>query len=96
MLEQYGLDVEYDYKEKGYKVNSRDFEIDDLQLIVDSVQSSKFITAKKAKALTDKLKRFASKYDRSTLDERNYVSNRIRSENDEIVVYDAAVGRARR
>jgi len=83
MLQDYGLNVEYDYKEKGYKINSRDFSIDELQLIVDGVQSSKFITAKKAKDLTDKLKKLTNRHDRSTLD-RRYIADRIRSENDEI------------
>lgn len=84
MLQDYGLNVEYDYKQKGYKVKKRKFSLDELQLIVDSVQSSKFITKNKAKELTDKLKDLTNKYDRSTLENRNYVANRIRSENDEI------------
>lgn len=82
VLKEYGLDLEYDAKAQGYRILGKDFEPYELQLLVDSVQSSKFITAKVAKTITDKLKRFASKHERRTLDRRNYVPNRIRSMND--------------
>ena len=84
MLAAYGLDVEYDSQKKGYKVSKRDFTIDDLQLIVDSVQSSKFITQTKADDLIENLKNLTTMRDRSTLDRHNYVENRIRSDNEKI------------
>lgn len=77
-----GFEIEYDASAKGYKMIQRGFELDELQLLIDSVQSSKFITQRKAKILTDKLKQQASKYDRPTLDRRAYVVNRIRNMND--------------
>ena len=54
------------------------------QLLIDSVQSSRFITQKQAKTLTEKLKAKASRYDRVLLDRRCYVPNRVRSMNDSI------------
>lgn len=52
--------------------------------MIDCVQSSRFITQKKAKELTDKLKKKASRFDRVYLDRRCYVPNRVRSQNDRI------------
>jgi predicted DNA-binding transcriptional regulator YafY len=39
-----GIEIDYDASAKGYKVYQREFELDELQLLIDSVQSSKFIT----------------------------------------------------
>ena len=77
-----GIEIEYDTVTKGYKVIQREFELDELQLLIDSVQSSKFITQRKAKELTDKLKRQTSRHNRPLLDRRAYVVNRIRNMND--------------
>lgn len=71
-------------KQQGYYIVGRDFTIDDLCLIVDGVQSSKFITQSKADELTDKLKKLAREKDVDTLNRRNYVENRIRSDNEGI------------
>lgn len=84
VLQDYGVEIEYDYKEQAYRVIQREFELHELQLLIDSVQSSKFITQKMAKTLTDKLKKQASRYDRITLDRRCYVVNRVRSMNDSV------------
>lgn len=86
LLEKYGIKrgitVKYDYVKKGYKIEKRDFDINELQLLIDSVQSCKFITEKKAAELTNKLKKLASCHDRETLNYRSYVTNRIRNMND--------------
>ena len=78
--EKYEVDVaiEYDSKEHGYRVIQKDFEILDLQLLIDCVQSSKSITQKIADEIIKKLKKFASKYELDKLNRQNYVSNRIR------------------
>jgi predicted DNA-binding transcriptional regulator YafY len=75
--------VKYPTKQ-GYYITERDFTIDDLRLIADCVQSSKFITQVKADDLTKRLKKLARESDSSTLDRRNYVENRIRSDNENI------------
>jgi hypothetical protein len=83
LINDYEMDIDKD--NGNYKVLSRDFDLYELQLLVDSIQSSKFVTQKVSKAITDKLKKLASKYDRKTLEKRsNYVVNRIRSMNDSI------------
>ena len=83
-LQDYGYEVEYDYREKAYHIISRDFELYQLQLLIDSVQSSKFIPQKEAKELSSKIKKLASRNDRILLERRNYVANRVRSLNDSV------------
>ena len=52
-------------KPKGWWIIDREFETQKLQLLIDSVQSSRFIIPNKAKELTDKLKAipFIFRYD---------------------------------
>ena len=69
---------------QGYHLINRDFSINDLTLIADCVQASKFITQNRADVLTGKLKRLTRKQDSSTLDRRNYVENRVRSDNENV------------
>ena len=91
LLREYGeqFDIEIDDRKstKGYRIMSREFELDELQLLIDSVQSSKFITDRKAKVLTDKLKRLTSRHNRRVLDRRAYVANRIRNMNDSVFYF---------
>ena len=44
----FGLQLEYDPHKKGYRLLNPPFEPYELRLMVDSIQSSKFITQKKA------------------------------------------------
>jgi len=68
----------------GYYVASRDFELPELKLLVDSVQSSKFITQKKTLALIKKIESLASVYEAQLLNRQVYVKNRIKSMNESI------------
>ena len=56
-----GLQLEYDPHKKGYRLLNPPFEPYELRLLVDSVQSSKFITREKAREITAKPKKFAEK-----------------------------------
>lgn len=84
LLDEYGYETQYDFKTRGWRILDREFNLQELQLLIDSIQASRFITQKKAKELTDKLKKKASRFDRMLLDRRCYVPNRIRSSNDKI------------
>ena len=57
ILRQFGLDVEKigESRTTGYYLASRKFEIDDLKLLVDAVQSVNFITEEKCEELIGKL-----------------------------------------
>ena len=61
----------------GYYVGDRDFQLPELKLLVDSVQSSKFITHKKTVSLIKKIESLASVYQARQLSRQVFVANRI-------------------
>ena len=85
-LREYGVDIIQTGAGKGtgYYVASRDFELPELKLLVDSVQSSKFITHKKTLSLIQKIERLASVYEAQLLRRQVYVKNRIKTMNESI------------
>ncbi len=84
-LRTFGIDVEKrKAKSVTYHIVSRDFEIAELKLLVDAVQSSKFITHKKSSQLIKKIESFASKYEAQQLHRQVYVANRIKTMNESI------------
>lgn len=85
-LRLYGMDIigEKSGKTYLYHIGSRDFELAELKLLVDSVQSSKFITAKKSNELIEKIERIASKYEAKQLQRQVYVAERIKTMNESI------------
>ena len=84
-LRVFGLDiVQARGKTTGYYVGARDFELPELKLLVDSVQSSKFITHKKTLSLIKKIESLASAYDAQLLQRQVYVRNRVKSMNESV------------
>lgn len=67
-----------------YHVVNRTFELPELKLLVDAIQSSKFITEKKSNALIKKLETLVSRYDAQKLQRQVYVSGRIKTMNESI------------
>lgn len=59
----------------------------ELKLLVDSVQSAKFITAKKSNELIRKIESLASKHEAPKLYRQVYVVNRIKIMNKNIYIY---------
>ena len=85
LLREYGIDIEtVKSKSFGYYVASRDFELPELKLLVDAVQSSKFITRKKSAELIEKIEGFASRYQAKNLERQVFVANRIKTMNESI------------
>lgn len=62
----------------------RDFELAELKLLVDAVQSSRFITTRKSRSLIKKLEQLAGKHDAGKLQRQVYVAGRIKTENESI------------
>ena len=83
-LRVYGLDVISPQGRGSYGVGSRLFEVAELKLLVDAVQSSRFITAKKSRELIGKVESLASVYQAQTLQRQVYVANRIKTMNESI------------
>lgn len=88
LLKDYGLDIIGEQYERGYhyKLASRNFELAELKLLVDSVSSAKFITEKKTNELIKKIEGLASKYEALKLQRQVFVGERIKSENEQILI----------
>ncbi|SHJ27012.1 helix-turn-helix transcriptional regulator [Parasporobacterium paucivorans] len=85
-LRVYGIDI-IGQPEKGtyrYYVANRQFELAELKLLVDAVQSSKFITAKKSHELIKKIESFTSIYEATQLQRYVFVSERVKTMNESI------------
>ena len=85
-LEILGIEVEgeQDGNRYRYHVVNRPFELPELKLLVDAIQSSKFITEKKSNSLIKKLETMVSEYDAQKLQRQVYVSGRIKAMNESI------------
>jgi len=84
-LRRFGVDiVQRKDKSTGYYVAARDFELPELKLLVDSIQSSKFITQRKTLSLIKKLENLASVYDAQLLERQVYVRGRVKSMNESV------------
>lgn len=85
-LRTFGLDIigmQYG-KTYHYKVASRQFQLVELKLLVDAVQSSRFITEKKSDELIGKLESYASKYEAKKLARQVNVNGRVKTMNERI------------
>lgn len=84
-LRDFGLDViKLGGRPTLYAVASRDFELAELKLLVDVVQSSRFITEKKSLSLIRKLENLAGRHGARQLQRQVFVRNRIKSMNESI------------
>ena len=85
-LEELGIEIDGERIGSGYHyhVIGRNFELPELKLLVDAIQSSKFITERKTNALIKKLEKMVSKYDAQKLQRQVYVSGRIKTMNESI------------
>lgn len=81
----FGLHLEYDKHSKGWILKNPPFEPRELRMLVDGVQSAKFITKEEARKITDKIKRLAGKDTVATLNRQTYVADRVRNQNENVV-----------
>jgi len=87
-LEFLGFDIEQSRgKDGGYRLISRDFELSELVLLADAVQSSRFITEKKSASLIKKLSSLTSVHEAKQLERQVHVASRIKSM-DETIFYN--------
>lgn len=68
----------------GYQLAHREFELPELKLLVDAVQSSKFLSVKKSRELIRKLEGLASRWEAQSLRGRWYAVGRVKSMNESI------------
>jgi len=84
-LQEYGVEIMSEPgKNGGYYIASRNFETHELKLLIDAVQSSRFLTEKKSQELIKKLCTQCNKEDARLLTRTVMVSGRVKSMNDSI------------
>ena len=67
-----------------YTLENRNLDLAEIMLLVDAVQSSKFLTKRTSKRLVDKISTLACVHDRDKLDKLVHVDGRIKSQNDSV------------
>lgn len=85
-LRRFGFDIisVKEGRDCFYHIGGKNFELPELKLLVDSVQSAKFITDKKSKELIRKLESLVSKYEGKQLNRQVYISGRVKTMNESI------------
>lgn len=85
-LEKLGVTVEGEQRGRltYYHVVERPFELPELKLLVDAIQSSKFITVKKSGELIKKIESFCSEYEAKQLQRQVFIQDRIKAMNESI------------
>ncbi len=95
-LRDFGFDI---VKSKVGKITlfslvSRDFTTEELKLLIDAVQSSRFITLKKSRELIHKIERLTSENQAKELHRQVIVANRVKTSNEEIYRNIDSINRA--
>ncbi len=85
-MQKFGIDIikEQKGRETFYHVGAREFELAEVKLLIDAIQSSKFITERKSRDLIKKIKSFVSQHQASQLQRQIFVQGRIKTMNESI------------
>ena len=85
-LRRFGMDIIATHTGHNYYYNlgSREFEMPELKLLVDSVQSAKFITNRKSTDLIRKLSGLTSRHEAKYLQRQVVISGRVKTMNESI------------
>ena len=85
-LRRFGMDIITSHVGHNYYYNlgSREFEMPELKLLVDSVQAAKFITNRKSADLIRKLSGLASRHEARYLQREVVISGRVKTMNESI------------
>lgn len=85
VLRQAGLDIQSRKgKDPGWFVGQRPFQLPELKLLVDAVQSCKFITKRKSDDLICKLENLTSVHQARQLQRQVYVDRRVKTMNESV------------
>ena len=86
MTDKLGIEIikEKRGRETIYHVAGRDFEVAEVKLLIDAIQSSKFITERKSNELIKKVKKLVSAHQAAQLQRQVYVQGRIKTMNESI------------
>lgn len=86
LLRHFGFDIVSVQQGRDllYHMGKRQFELPELKLLVDSVQSAKFLTEKKSNELISKLESLCSAYQAKHLQRQVVISGRVKTMNESI------------
>lgn len=86
MTDKFGIEVikEQIGRETYYHVGSREFELAEVKLLIDAIQSSKFITQTKSRELIAKIKNFVSEHQAKQLQRQVYINDRVKTMNESV------------
>lgn len=85
LLRQFGVEIEMQRgKTVGYYIAERQFELPELKLLVDAVQSCRFITKKKSEELIKKLSSLTSSQQAKQLRRQVFVADRAKTINETV------------
>lgn len=94
-LAEFGYDVQsYQRSKLERGLASRDFQEGELLLLADAVQSSRFLTAKKADELVGKISKLGSRHMARDLSKKIHVEGRIGTQNESVYYNIDAIQRA--
>ena len=86
MTEKFGVEIikEQICRETYYHVGAREFELAEVKLLIDAIQSSKFITQTKSRELITKIKSFVSEHQAKQLQRQVYINDRVKTMNESV------------
>ena len=86
MTEKFGVEIikEQIGRETYYHVGVREFELAEVKLLIDAIQSSKFITQTKSRELILKIKSFVSEHQAKQLQRQVYINDRVKTMNESV------------
>ena len=86
MTEKFGVEIikEQIGRETYYHVGGREFELAEVKLLIDAIQSSKFITQTKSRELITKIKSFVSEHQAKQLQRQVYINDRVKTMNESV------------
>lgn len=95
ILQKVGFDIEMiKSSQNKYHMLTRMFSVPELKLLMDAVESSKFISKKKSEELTGKLSKLAGDHQAATLKRNIDVEGRIKTDNEQVYYVVDAINEA--
>ena len=95
LLKEFGLEIEeVKSVQNRYNLYGRQFDVPELKLLIDAVESSKFITANKSQELVEKLSKLAGGHAAAGLKRNVCCENRVKPGNEKIYLIIDAINEA--
>ena len=95
ILRAYGLEIqEVMSSRKRYNLISREYDVAEIKLLIDAVESSKFITKKKSEELVAKLSKMAGRSQAEQLKRNISAEDRIKYDNESIYLIIDSINEA--